>query len=113
MRALTSTWRSWLVAALAAGLIWAVPASSPALGPSAAHGDFAHRVAIPGGRRLYLECRGAGRPTVVLEAGTGNLANIWSEPPAGRGPAVLPAVASFTRVCAYDRPGTFELPDVL
>jgi len=50
---------------------------------------------------------------VVLEAGTGNRADIWSEPPAGSGQAVLPAVASFTRVCAYDRPGTFELPDGL
>ena len=73
-------------------------------------GDFAKRVSIPGGRRLFLECRGTGSPTVVLEAGTGDLARIWSLPPSGPGPAVFPAVARFTRVCAYDRPGTYLLP---
>jgi pimeloyl-ACP methyl ester carboxylesterase len=110
-------------AALAAGLIWAAPAqaekaepgptSSPARAPTAAHADFAGRVAIRGGRKLYLECRGKGSPTVMLEAGTGDLAEIWSEPPTGPGRAVLPAVAGFTRVCAYDRPGTYLLPDEL
>jgi pimeloyl-ACP methyl ester carboxylesterase len=49
----------------------------------------------------------------MLEAGTGDLGRIWTEPPLGPGPAVLPAVARFTRVCAYDRPGTYELPDTL
>jgi pimeloyl-ACP methyl ester carboxylesterase len=86
---------------------------SPARGPTAAPGDFARRVAIRGGRKLYLECRGKGSPTVMLEAGTGDLAEIWSDPPIGPGRAVLPAVAGFTRVCAYDRPGTYLLPDEL
>lgn len=49
----------------------------------------------------------------MLEAGTGDLAQVWSEPPVGPGPAVFPAVARFTRVCAYDRPGTYSLPDTL
>ena len=118
-RFVTSIRWSWLIAALAGGLIWTAPAlaergsTSPAArAPTAAHGNFARRVAIRGGRKLYLECRGKGSPTVVLEAGTGNLAQIWSEPPDGPGPAVLPGVAGFTRVCAYDRPGTFELPDL-
>jgi pimeloyl-ACP methyl ester carboxylesterase len=110
------------VAALAAGLTWAAPAqadasehgltASPARAPGAAQGDFARRVAIAGGRRLYLECRGAGSPTVVLEAGTGDRGDIWSAPPT-RGQAVLPAVARFTRVCAYDRPGTYTSPTEL
>ncbi|MGH2973703.1 MAG: alpha/beta fold hydrolase [Solirubrobacterales bacterium] len=111
----------WLLGAtLAAGLIAAAPVeaggaelpqrSSPASGPSAAHGNFSGRVAIRGGRKLYLECRGTGSPTVVLEAGTGDLARIWSLAPFGPGRAVLPAVARFTRVCAYDRPGTYLLP---
>ena len=94
----TSIRWSWLIAALAGGLIWTAPAQArrrgrqapPALAPTAAHDEFARRVAIPGGRKLYLECRGTGSPTVVLEAGTGNLAEIWSEPPDGPGPAVLP-----------------------
>jgi pimeloyl-ACP methyl ester carboxylesterase len=81
--------------------------------PAAGHGAFAGRIAIRGGRQVYLECRGSGRPTVMLEAGTGNLGSIWTEPPSGPGRAVLPAVARFTRVCAYDRPGTFRLPDTL
>jgi pimeloyl-ACP methyl ester carboxylesterase len=87
--------------------------ASPAAAPAAGHGDLVGRVAIRGGRKVYLECRGSGRPTVILEAGTGDLGQIWSEPPAGPGRAVLPAVARFTRVCAYDRPGTYLLPHAL
>jgi pimeloyl-ACP methyl ester carboxylesterase len=75
-----------------------------------ARGRFSGRVAIRGGRKLYLECRGRGSPMVVLEAGTGDLAQIWSLPPVGPGRAVFPAVARFTRVCVYDRPGTYLLP---
>jgi pimeloyl-ACP methyl ester carboxylesterase len=46
-----------------------------------------------GGRSLFLDCSGTGNPTVVLEGG---LSTDWA--------AVQPAVASFTRVCSYDRP---------
>jgi pimeloyl-ACP methyl ester carboxylesterase len=84
----------------------ATPAGSP---PSAASGDFAGLVEIGDGRRLWLECRGQGSPTVVLEAAYGDSALIWDAvalPPGADQMAVLPAVASFTRVCAYDRPGT-------
>jgi pimeloyl-ACP methyl ester carboxylesterase len=70
-----------------------------------ANSGFARRVKIRGGRKLYLACRGRGRPTVVLEAGTGNSARVWHAHEPGRR-AILPAVARFTRVCAYDRPGT-------
>lgn len=71
------------------------------------HNTFARRVAITGNRRVFLECRGTGSPTVVLEAGSGNLADVWTMQPFGKGRAVMPAVARFTRVCAYDRPGTY------
>ena len=71
--------------------------------------DFAGLVDI-GGRKMYLECRGTGRPTVVLMAGGRSSARYWSddllEPDAPRR-MVLPGVAAFTRVCAYDRPGTY------
>jgi pimeloyl-ACP methyl ester carboxylesterase len=77
----------------------------PAASPSTADGDFAGRVTIGGGRKLYLACRGTGRPTVILEAGYRNDADIWSTE-VSHPPAVLPGVAAFTRVCAYDRPGT-------
>lgn len=82
--------------------------ATPAASPSAASGDFAGLVDI-GGRNMYLECRGEGSPTVLLEAGAGNNADVWDTialaPDAGA-TAVLPGVAAFTRVCAYDRPGT-------
>ena len=81
----------------------ALPATAGAA--TAARGNFARRVAIPGGRKLFLECRGHGRPTVVLEAGSGNSGRVWLAHDPGRRP-ILPAVARFTRVCAYDRPGT-------
>jgi hypothetical protein len=45
--------------------------------PPAAQSDFAGLVDI-GGRRLYLECRGTGSPTVVLEAGYRSPATVWS-----------------------------------
>lgn len=70
---------------------------------------FSGRVDIGGGRSLWLESRGIGSPTVVLEAGAGNDADIWDTvalPPHSKKAAVLPGVAAFTRVCAYDRPGT-------
>ena len=67
--------------------------------------DFSGLVAIDGGRKLYLDCRGQGSPTVILEAGLRNRGDIWSAKP-DQGEAVMAAVASFARTCAYDRPGT-------
>ncbi len=46
---------------------------------------------------LHLYCIGAGSPTVVLEAGSGQWSLDWS--------LVQPEIARFTRVCAYDRAG--------
>jgi pimeloyl-ACP methyl ester carboxylesterase len=84
-------------------------ATPAAASPSAASGDFAGLVDI-GGRSLYLECHGTGSPTVVLVAGGRSSARSWSDdllhPEAPRR-MVLPGVAEFTRVCAYDRPGTY------
>jgi pimeloyl-ACP methyl ester carboxylesterase len=82
-----------------------VAALTPAAGHAAASADFAGLVDIGGGRKMYLECRGTGAPTVVLVAGLKASAEDWSI--AGKSaPAVFPGVAKFTRVCAYDRPGT-------
>ncbi len=94
-----------------------VAAVSPRMSSTAVadDGDFAGLVDIGGGRRMYLECRGTGSPTVVFEAGSGNAADMWSENgaaywsesnPGASGISVLPAVAQLTRVCAYDRPNT-------
>jgi pimeloyl-ACP methyl ester carboxylesterase len=72
-------------------------------------GDFAGLVDI-GGRKLYLEAHGTGSPTVVLVAGGGSSAHYWTDdllhPDAPR-TMVMPQVAEFARVYAYDRPGTY------
>lgn len=51
-----------------------------------------------GGRRLHIDCRGSGSPTVVFESGldlNGSLS--WS--------LVHPKIAETTRACAYSRAG--------
>ena len=48
-----------------------------------------------GGRSLYLDCRGQGSPTVILEAGLTSETSAWDD--------VIDPIARFTRVCAYDR----------
>jgi pimeloyl-ACP methyl ester carboxylesterase len=51
-----------------------------------------------GGRRIQLDCRGMGTPTVVLESGLDALGSLsWS--------AVQDSIATTTRVCAYTRAG--------
>ena len=49
------------------------------------------------GRDVHVQCSGAGSPGVALEAGAGLWSTHW------RG--VQPAVAQYTQVCSYDRPG--------
>lgn len=71
--------------------------------------DLAATVAISPARKMYIECRGSGSPTVVLVSGQRGSAAEWdmtesrTSPPQ---PAVFDEVARFTHVCAYDRPGT-------
>jgi pimeloyl-ACP methyl ester carboxylesterase len=58
------------------------------------------RLVDVGGWRLHLNCIGKAdpaRPTVILEAGAGDFSVEWS--------LVQPRVASFARVCSYDRAG--------
>ncbi|MGZ6039444.1 MAG: alpha/beta fold hydrolase [Phenylobacterium sp.] len=83
-----------LVLLLATGAVWEqvarrhVAAAYPAPG----------RLVDIGGRRMQIECRGSGSPTVVLETGLdyfGELA--WAK--------VIGPVSAFTRVCAYSRAG--------
>lgn len=102
MRKLTPLLDLALVAVSTAGVFGA-----SAAGPSS--GDFAGLVEINGGRKLYLECRGTGEPTVILEAGLRNRADIWIVQPDAI-EAFLPAVAAFTGVCAYGRPALRSAP---
>src|SRR6266403_1166423 len=62
-------------------------------------------VDIGRGRKIYLKCQGTGSPAVVLVGGRMASADDWSVADKSA-PAVFPQVAKFTRVCAYDRPGT-------
>jgi pimeloyl-ACP methyl ester carboxylesterase len=70
--------------------------------------DFSGTVALGDGRKLYLECRGAGTATVVLESGLRTRGDNWSRTDllTHDGAPVMQEVAKFARVCTYDRPGT-------
>ena len=78
-----------------------------------------------GGRSIYLDCQGAGTPTVLIIPGKGSYADVWNvivpaDDPVRSSPydliaaaelepsptATQPTVAQTTRVCAYDRPNT-------
>ena len=85
------------------------------VGAATEDGNSGRLVDIGGGRKIYLECRGTGSPTVVLISGTRGAYDDWTDlidaqDPAGapkrRDSAVLPHVSKITHVCAYDRPGT-------
>jgi pimeloyl-ACP methyl ester carboxylesterase len=80
---------------------------------------------VGNGRKLFLDCQGAGAPTVFIIPGKGSYAETWnfvvplndpirSSPydiiaqakPAPSPDAAQPRVARTTQVCAYDRPNT-------
>jgi pimeloyl-ACP methyl ester carboxylesterase len=102
----------------ASGSAEAAPAqarSRVSAAPAAAERSFTRLVKIGGGRKLLLTCRGSGGPTVVLISGFRGAYDDWTHvvPRAGAPPrpsrrSVLPRVGRFTRVCAYDRPGTVD-----
>ena len=55
-------------------------------------------VDVGGGRRIQLDCRGAGFPVVVFESGLDSLGSLsWT--------ATHDAIARTTRACAYSRAG--------
>src|SRR5215469_8441950 len=55
------------------------------------------RLVDVGGYRLKLNCTGVGKPTIILEAGWGDLSLEWK--------AVQAEIEKFARVCSYDRAG--------
>jgi pimeloyl-ACP methyl ester carboxylesterase len=76
-------------------------------------------------RKLYLDCQGAGSPTVFIIPGKGSYAEVWNvvvpaDDPIRSSPydiinqaklapsptATQPTLAKTTHVCAYDRPNT-------
>jgi pimeloyl-ACP methyl ester carboxylesterase len=67
------------------------------------------------GRQLYMECRGTGSPTIVLEAGDEDDITSWAE-------SFLDRLGDITTTCAYDRanlgasseaPGPRRLPELV
>lgn len=55
------------------------------------------KLVVVDGHQMHINCIGEGSPTVVMDAGLGSWSLDWS--------AVQPDIATFTRVCSYDRAG--------
>lgn len=100
-----------LALALAVGLVGSCAASRASATTTKRGSTYDGPVRLGNGRTIFLHCEGTGSPTIVLESGYHDNAQLWSEaeptPPA-TGPAVLPGLARTNRVCAYDRPGTLD-----
>ena len=99
-------WLNRVVAAVLAGLLIAIGVDYARGGVTAiwlryagaaAYGAPGERVDIATGHSLYLDCRGSGTPTLVLEAGMGSDSATWSP--------VHDELAGISRTCAYDRTG--------
>ena len=86
-----------VVAAMAALLAIVCPSAAQTVVPPEIYQSPQRLVAVDGSRRLNLYCAGSGRPTVFLEAGSGNGMVVWR--------LVQAEIAKFTQVCAYDRAG--------
>lgn len=87
---------------------------------SAPAADASGLVGIGGGRKLFLQCRGTGTPTVVLISGFRGGYDDWThvlsgpdKTPRPSRRAVFPRIGRFTHVCAYDRPGTVNFSGVI
>ena len=108
-----------IVAVMLAAPALAASSNSSGKGNSGKNKDFSGLVDIGGGRKMYMECHGKGSPTVVLVSGARGAYDDWtsvidsSGEPKPSGSAVFPQVGKFTRVCAYDRPGTTRLDGAL
>ena len=99
-------WLRRLAFAILAGLLIAVAIDVARNGATAiwlryagavAYGAPGERFEIADGHSLYLDCRGSGSPTLVLEAGMGSDSATWSP--------VHEELAAISRACAYDRTG--------
>src|SRR5215212_7372743 len=116
---LLATIAAVILSAAATALAASPSANDSAKCNSAKNKDFAGLVDIGGGRKMYMECQGKGSPTVVLVSGFRGAHDDWTSvidskgEPKPSGSAVFPEVGKFTRVCAYDRPGTTRLDGTL
>lgn len=99
-------WLTRIVAAVIVGLALAVAVDLARggvtsiwlrYGGAVVHIGQGQRIEIRPGRSLYLDCRGSGAPTLVLEAGMGSDSATWSP--------VHDELATISRTCSYDRTG--------
>jgi pimeloyl-ACP methyl ester carboxylesterase len=116
---MTAVRRPILVGMLAAAV------TIPVCAPATADDGWTGLVQIGGERSIYLDCQGAGTPTVLIIPGKGSYADAWNVIMPADDPvrssaydliaaaelqpspiATQPTVAQRTRVCAYDRPNT-------
>lgn len=84
----------FLIVALILGMIY------EAFGRRSARADYppSGQLVDVGERKMHIDCRGTGSPTVIFESGLGTGGSLdWS--------LVHDDTAGFTRVCAYDRAG--------
>lgn len=65
--------------------------------PSSAAQQITNCKVDVGGYSLFLNCKGTGSPTVILDSGLDSDSNAWL--------TVMPRIQNVTRVCAYDRAG--------
>lgn len=97
------TWLTRIALGLVAlvALVLLAGAAFEALARAGAARDYpppGRLVDVGGGRKLQLDCRGAGSPVVVLESGLDTLGSLsWSR--------VQDGIARTTRACAYSRAG--------
>lgn len=108
------TWKAWAALLMTSLFVAVMNPTASAQGVTPGKLEAQPEDAAPtglidiGGRSLYLECRGSGSPTVVLEAGYRSPATVWSDDliqPDKPRTMVFQGVAAFTRVCLYERPG--------
>lgn len=76
--------------------------ATPSSAPTVVRTQVVDRVVTAGGQRQWIDCRGAGSPTIVVVSGLGATSAMWS--------AVLPRFRSTSRTCVYDRPGLGRSP---
>lgn len=95
-------WMKWIGLGLVSLLLLAIGAGTlyEALGRRDAERRYPPRGKMidVGGRRMHIDCRGTGSPTVILESGLGSGGTLdWT--------LVHDRIAQGTRTCAYDRAG--------
>jgi pimeloyl-ACP methyl ester carboxylesterase len=82
------------MAAISVGVSMAAAAPAPETASKPGHPG---KLVDLGGHKLHVNCTGHGSPTVVVENGLGDFSFDWI--------LVQTKVASFTRICTYDRAG--------